>query len=46
VVATMLVPPTAVQDDGLMQLIPESAVPSAAAPRSNQVVPPFVVPMT
>jgi hypothetical protein len=47
VVATMSVPPTAVQEVALMQLMPESGVAPAGVPRSvHLVAPPFVVPMT
>jgi hypothetical protein len=42
----MLEPPTAVQVDGLMQLTDRRVVVPAGAPKSLQVVPPFVVPMT
>jgi hypothetical protein len=45
VVETMFVPPTAVQEVVLMQLMPESGV-APGAPRSDQCAPPFVVPMT
>jgi hypothetical protein len=46
VVATMLVPPTAVQELALMQLMPTSGVAPAGLPRSDQCAPPFVVTMT
>jgi hypothetical protein len=47
VVATMLVPPTAVQEVALMQLMLESGVAPAGVPRSvHLVAPPLVVPMT
>jgi hypothetical protein len=42
----MSVPPTAVQEVALIQLMPESGVAPAGDPRSDQCVPPFDVPMT
>ncbi|HUE06078.1 MAG TPA: hypothetical protein VMP41_01545 [Acidimicrobiales bacterium] len=46
VVATMLVPPTAVQAVALMQLMPQSGVAPAGVPGSDQCAPLSVVPMT
>src|SRR5580704_2708758 len=42
----MFLPPTAMQEVGLIQLMPESGVAPAGAPRSDQCVPLLVVPMT
>jgi hypothetical protein len=42
----MSVPPTAVQEVALIQLMPESGVAPAGEPRSDQGAPPFDVPMT